>query len=649
MRLRATKGAEIIDSVGQRHDVLELRLNGQTIWPVYALELSVQSLSFTAAGGDSTIAVYGLSLNEDGTEIRRVALTPSDVTISKIGNAAFTNVGFKINAPDRGTSAGDGRSCTYYFTWKGVTASLPCIQEANVATLTGVSRYFVVGGNTYAVGEKVTFSSSAQSVSLSCYFVNHYVYTSGHERDEQLNGAIYAVQGTGFSFANNVLTIAENTGASARTATITGRFPGPTAEYTMTAEQEKPAIVVYDVRWTAYNMRQVGGKKAFTFAITYNSNLTGAVLDFVAYKMNNGVRTDIAFLRGVTATGTSYTYSGADFANNDSTASGDKYYIEFSYGGQTFTTPELTNQVYLQNAKVVYNTGHTYILANASNFAYVTVDVMQGGTVLQQGVRADVTGLTATGLNIANGRIYGSNRGTTEGAAIQGTITSVVYGSVTLATSLSVRQEANVRTTGSAIGVLTLNGQAYSSDSQISVTYASHSYDAFASAYREDSYTSGATQRVNLTATLQASGTGFSLSGNTLSISENGGTARTGTLKLLSGSSTLVTLYINQAAYVPSYWLTMTATYRQVGGRKIFTIVAQYSNGLRGERVSFQPFRMNGGTRYDIGAATTVTMPGDLNETIVSITSQSQTVSGDVYFVEASYGGRVLATVEATL
>lgn len=645
MRLRATKGAEIIDSVGQKHDVLELRLNGQTIWPVYALELSVQSLSFTAAGGDSTISVYGLSLNEDGTEIRRTELAAFDVAISKIGNAAFTNVGFKISAPDRGTSAGDGRSCTYYFTWKGVTASLPVIQEANVATLTGVSRYFVVGGNTYAVGEKVTFSSSAQSVSLSCYFVNHYVYTSGHERDEQLNGAIYAVQGTGFSFANNVLTIAENTGASARTATITGRFPNPTAEYTLTAEQEKPAIVVYDVVWASYSMQQVGGKKVFRFAITYNTNLSGSVT-FYAIKVNNGNTTQIASMTA-SLSGTSYSYTGSDFGNNDSTASGDKYYIQFSYGGQTFTSPELANQYYLANASAAYSGGVSYIKADGSNYAYVKADLMYGGTIVTSNVECNVTGLTATGLNITNGRVYGSNRGTTEGTAIAGRVTKITYGGLSLDVSLGVTQQANVLTTGSPVGVLTLNGLSYGGSASISVTAASHSYDAFATAYRTDSYTSGATKRTDLTASLLASGTGFSLSGNTLNITENTGEARTGTLKLNVSSSTLITLTITQSKAVPVYTMTMTAVYRMVRARMTFDIDATYSNGLRGQTVSFQPYRIYNGTRANIGAGVLASMPSTGNTANVVIATTSSIVGGADYYVEASYGGSVIATCSA--
>lgn len=870
MRLGNTKNGHFKDEHGVPHNITEMKYKGKVIWPLYSLELSQTSIFISAGGDSSTITVYGVARNEAGEEIYRNILTYPEVDIKKTGSNYIKQSVFTFYGDNLGTTVRDEQTAVYTFTWKGKTAQLTVTQEANRYIIADIRRFFLVNGNEYETGSNVSFSSDAQTASLSCKYTNHYVYTSNAEEYETLPGAIHAVQGTGFSFANNVLTIAENTGASARTATITGRFPGPGDEYTLTAEQEKPAVVVYDVNWLSYTMQQVGGKKQFRFSITYNANLYGEVT-FNAVKVNNGTKKMVATMKA-TLSGTSYSYTGNDFANNDSTVSGDKYYIEFSYGGQTFTSPEMDNQIYLSDPKVVYNSGHTYILADASNFAYVTVDVMQGGTVISSGVRADVKTMTADGLTIANGRVYGSDRGTDPGPEISGTIDSIQYGGVVASTTLLVKQQANavtkttnsydyvlsglatpfggssqaaskgatgsitytsckqyntptytytsgksktgtraevgsvtpsfsssqtwatisgatltiakqdkssinrnatitavyagvnlgsvtiyqketvasygvnvsssaasvgagggsvslyatgitsydngdaadstsltsgwsctnsgslvsgkwsvsgqtasastlgtttttgnnvgtfsitwngvtrtltvnqaqnVKTTGTTQGSITLDGTQYSSSATLNITYSQWTGIVSGSAYRLDTYTSGApATRVDLTSSLSVSGTGFSIVSSSLVVTENkGSSSRNGTLTLKTGSTTLITLTITQAAYVPSYWMIMTATYRQQGGRKNFTAVVDYSSDLRGEKVVFQPYRINGGTRYNLGAGSTVTLPSDSDTYIASIAVSSSTASGDTYYIEATWSGRILANEEAT-
>lgn len=598
MRIGSIKGGMLVDGNGVRHEIQEIKYRGKILYPIYRVELSVSSLFIPASGGESTIHVYGVRENEEGYVISRVELAHRDVTIVRSGDTNIYNNMFTFMAESRGTSIGDERTATYTISWKGASATLVVRQEANSETLSSVTRKFVFNNEEYEVGDSISVDSSALVASLSCYYTNHYTYTSNAEKDVSLNGAIYRVQGTGFTYANNTLTISENTGASERQATIIGRFPLPSDEYSIVITQAKPAVVVYDVRWTFATLEQVGGKKAFRFGITYNSNMTGATgIEFVAYKMNNGVRTNIAYLRGITLTGTSYTYSGSDFANNDSTLSGDQYYIGFSYSGQTFASQELENEAYLENPRLVYSSG-TIINAKGSNYAYAIADLARGGTVTSRDVVCTIKTIDTTALTITNGRVYGANKGTTTSNVINGTITSISYLSYTLSVGLYVSQEANVVTSIAhsydyVIMGLTSpfpsNDQAPSTGATKGISYTScarydtptYTYTSTESAVQSRRFDSSITPTYNNT----ASWITMSSSNVVVAQQAKNGTARSATITLLYGSVKLGEVTIYQKATTKTYGLNVSSNISSVGaggGSATLTAsgVTAYDNGM---------------------------------------------------------------------
>jgi hypothetical protein len=232
-------------------------------------------------------------------------------------------------------------------------------------------------------------------------------------------------------------------------------------------------------------------------------------------KTNTQYDEDVVFVINSSYT-SSYSPADADETSWDVTASGTHY----NYEKYTYTSTYVTD--WIQTFSEAIPAG--------------SINITSSGT----GLSGSGTGTAAT--------ITWASRGTVTGIVREGTVTASYDGETD---SVSVYQEANAveYTDNKVITSVLLDGV----NSNISIAYTSDTITVSGSGTLTEHYTSGATASGTFTigaSGFSVSGTGFSYSNYVVSVTENSGAERQGTVTAAYTGATSVQRTITQAKYV---------------------------------------------------------------------------------------------------
>lgn len=200
----------------------------------YAVVLSENSHTFSAAGGVYTLSVQGITY-QNGVEISRENLSASSLTITRnSANNPFTRSGLVINAPNLGTTVTTQKSTTWTVSWDGhnCNTTFTSIQEPNIRTefvaettwsdrLPNPVVWHNSGTSTAAWGGDYFFVDDNVYETV----VTNYYYASGSEetvtQDIPHQGEITFISGGNHFYLNNGLVgCVENTMRQAQTCTM---------------------------------------------------------------------------------------------------------------------------------------------------------------------------------------------------------------------------------------------------------------------------------------------------------------------------------------------------------------------------------------------------------------------------------------------
>lgn len=208
MHLRAISGAHI----GGR-EVLEAKLNGTIVWPIYSLAVQSSTVTLSAGGQDYVLRVVGVAKREGSDNpIRSRELPVSALTITRISDPSvdpygqIINSGLTFSVPDLENNERPQAQAAYRITWieKGVSIVVTFIQPANVRSVyanpytvtTGFGGFTLYDANN-AVSEIPIDGGTFTLMGTRVYEYHaiEYVWTSGyHEGGEVTSGLTQEVR-----------------------------------------------------------------------------------------------------------------------------------------------------------------------------------------------------------------------------------------------------------------------------------------------------------------------------------------------------------------------------------------------------------------------------------------------------------------------
>ena len=483
-------------------------------WSDWTVTVSANPTTIARTGGTSTITASatrtrtwtwnGVS-GSGGTE------TDSGTPTLSASGSGFTLSGTTLTAGNNTTTS--SRSCTVTATHAGKSATCTVTQSAGEITY---------GAWKVTITANPTTIAAAGGTSTLTYSAVRDVLTNGTVTNTEKATPTISGSATGFTRSGTTVTAANNTSASSRSVTYTATHEGKSATCTVTQSAGSKQYGSWSA-WTVSvsanptTIARTGGTSTITASATRTRTWT-----WNGVSGSGGTETDSG-TPTLSASGSGFTLSGTTLtAGNNTTTSSRSCTVTATHAGKSATCT-----VTQSAGEITYGAWKVTITANPTTIAAA------GGTstLTYSAVRNVLTNGIVTGTEKATPTVSGSATGFTRSGA---TVTAANN------TTTSSRSVTYTATHGGKSATCTVTQSAgskqYASWSDWTVTVSANpttiartggTSTITASATRTRTWTwngvsgSGGTETDSGTPTLSASGSGFTLSGTTLTAGNN--------------------------------------------------------------------------------------------------------------------------------
>ena len=483
-------------------------------WSDWTVTVSANPTTIARTGGTSTITASatrtrtwtwnGVS-GSGGTESEKG--TPA---LSASGTG-FSLSGTTLTASNNTTTS--SRSCTVTATHGGKTATCTVTQSAGEITY---------GAWKVTITANPTTIAAAGGTSTLTYSAVRDVLTNGTVTNTEKATPTISGSATGFTRSGTTVTAANNTSASSRSVTYTATHEGKSATCTVTQSAGSKQYGSWSA-WTVSvsanptTIARTGGTSTITASATRTRTWT-----WNGVSGSGGTETDSG-TPTLSASGSGFTLSGTTLtASNNTTTSSRSCTVTATHAGKsaTCTVTQSAGEITYGAWKVTITANPTTIAAagGTSTLTYSAVrDVLTNGVVTSTEKATPTVSGSATGFTRSGATVTAANNTTTSSR-------SVTY------TATHGGKSATCTVTQSA------GSKQYASWSDWTVTVSANpttiartggTSTITASATRTRTWTwngvsgSGGTETDSGTPTLSASGSGFTLSGTTLTAGNN--------------------------------------------------------------------------------------------------------------------------------
>ena len=483
-------------------------------WSDWTVTVSANPTTIARTGGTSTITASatrtrtwtwnGVS-GSGGTESEKG--TPA---LSASGTG-FSLSGTTLTASNNTTTS--SRSCTVTATHGGKTATCTVTQSAGEITY---------GAWKVTITANPTTIAAAGGTSTLTYSAVRDVLTNGTVTNTEKATPTISGSATGFTRSGTTVTAANNTSASSRSVTYTATHEGKSATCTVTQSAGSKQYASWS-DWTVTvsanptTIARTGGTSTITASATRTRTWT-----WNGVSGSGGTETDSG-TPTLSASGSGFTLSGTTLtAGNNTTTSSRSCTVTATHAGKsaTCTVTQSAGEITYGAWKVTITANPTTIAAagGTSTLTYSAVrDVLTNGVVTSTEKATPTVSGSATGFTRSGATVTAANNTTTSSR-------SVTY------TATHGGKSATCTVTQSA------GSKQYASWSDWTVTVSANpttiartggTSTITASATRTRTWTwngvsgSGGTETDSGTPTLSASGSGFTLSGTTLTAGNN--------------------------------------------------------------------------------------------------------------------------------
>ena len=483
-------------------------------WSDWTVTVSANPTTIARTGGTSTITASatrtrtwtwnGVS-GSGGTESEKG--TPA---LSASGTG-FSLSGTTLTASNNTTTS--SRSCTVTATHGGKTATCTVTQSAGEITY---------GAWKVTITANPTTIAAAGGTSTLTYSAVRDVLTNGTVTNTEKATPTISGSATGFTRSGTTVTAANNTSASSRSVTYTATHEGKSATCTVTQSAGSKQYGSWSA-WTVSvsanptTIARTGGTSTITASATRTRTWT-----WNGVSGSGGTETDSG-TPTLSASGSGFTLSGTTLtAGNNTTTSSRSCTVTATHAGKsaTCTVTQSAGEITYGAWKVTITANPTTIAAagGTSTLTYSAVrDVLTNGVVTSTEKATPTVSGSATGFTRSGATVTAANNTTTSSR-------SVTY------TATHEGKSATCTVTQSA------GSKQYASWSDWTVTVSANpttiartggTSTITASATRTRTWTwngvsgSGGTETDSGTPTLSASGSGFTLSGTTLTAGNN--------------------------------------------------------------------------------------------------------------------------------
>ena len=483
-------------------------------WSDWTVTVSANPTTIARTGGTSTITASatrtrtwtwnGVS-GSGGTESEKG--TPA---LSASGTG-FSLSGTTLTASNNTTTS--SRSCTVTATHGGKTATCTVTQSAGEITY---------GAWKVTITANPTTIAAAGGTSTLTYSAVRDVLTNGTVTNTEKATPTISGSATGFTRSGTTVTAANNTSASSRSVTYTATHEGKSATCTVTQSAGSKQYGSWSA-WTVSvsanptTIARTGGTSTITASATRTRTWT-----WNGVSGSGGTETDSG-TPTLSASGSGFTLSGTTLtAGNNTTTSSRSCTVTATHAGKsaTCTVTQSAGEITYGAWKVTITANPTTIAAagGTSTLTYSAVrDVLTNGVVTSTEKATPTVSGSATGFTRSGATVTAANNTTTSSR-------SVTY------TATHGGKSATCTVTQSA------GSKQYASWSDWTVTVSANpttiartggTSTITASATRTRTWTwngvsgSGGTETDSGTPTLSASGSGFTLSGTTLTAGNN--------------------------------------------------------------------------------------------------------------------------------
>ena len=483
-------------------------------WSDWTVTVSANPTTIARTGGTSTITASatrtrtwtwnGVS-GSGGTE------TDSGTPTLSASGSGFTLSGTTLTAGNNTTTS--SRSCTVTATHAGKSATCTVTQSAGEITY---------GAWKVTITANPTTIAAAGGTSTLTYSAVRDVLTNGTVTNTEKATPTISGSATGFTRSGTTVTAANNTSASSRSVTYTATHEGKSATCTVTQSAGSKQYGSWSA-WTVSvsanptTIARTGGTSTITASATRTRTWT-----WNGVSGSGGTETDSG-TPTLSASGSGFTLSGTTLtAGNNTTTSSRSCTVTATHAGKsaTCTVTQSAGEITYGAWKVTITANPTTIAAagGTSTLTYSAVrDVLTNGVVTSTEKATPTVSGSATGFTRSGATVTAANNTTTSSR-------SVTY------TATHEGKSATCTVTQSA------GSKQYASWSDWTVTVSANpttiartggTSTITASATRTRTWTwngvsgSGGTETDSGTPTLSASGSGFTLSGTTLTAGNN--------------------------------------------------------------------------------------------------------------------------------
>ncbi len=575
-------------------------------WSDWTVTVSANPTTIARTGGTSTITASatrtrtwtwnGVS-GSGGTESEKG--TPA---LSASGTG-FSLSGTTLTASNNTTTS--SRSCTVTATHGGKTATCTVTQSAGEITY---------GAWKVTITANPTTIAAAGGTSTLTYSAVRDVLTNGTVTNTEKATPTVSGSATGFTRSGATVTAANNTTTSSRSVTYTATHEGKSATCTVTQSAGSKQYASWS-DWTVTvsanptTIARTGGTSTITASATRTRTWT-----WNGVSGSGGTESEKG-TPALSASGTGFSLSGTTLtASNNTTTSSRSCTVTATHGGKTATctVTQSAGEITYGAWKVTITANPTTIAAagGTSTLTYSAVrDVLTNGTVTNTEKATPTVSGSATGFTRSGATVTAANNTTTSSR-------SVTY------TATHGGKSATCTVTQSA------GSKQYASWSDWTVTISANpttiartggTSTITASATRTRTWTwngvsgSGGTESEKGTPALSASGSGFTLSGTTLTAGNNTTTSSRGCTVTATHAGKSATCTVTQSAGEITYgaWkVTITAnptTIAAAGGTSTLTYSAVrdvLTNGVVTSTEKATPTISGSGTGFTRSGAT---------------------------------------------
>ena len=382
------------------------------------------------------------------------------------------------------------------------------------------------------------------------------VFTNGVKTSTETGNPTLSISGTGFSLSGTTLTASNNTGSS-RTCTVTATHAGVSKTCTVTQNAVETTYGSWTVSVSASptTITAAGGTSSIT---------TTAIRDIFTNGTKTGTDTGNPTL---SISGTGFSLSGTTLTASNNTGSTRTCTVTATHAGASKTCTVTQNAVEITYGSwvVSVSASPTTIAAVGGTSSITTTavrDIFTNGTKTGTDTGNPTLSISGTGFSLSGTILTASNN---TGSSRSCVVTATYAGA---SKTCTVTQNAVEITYGSWVVSVSANPTTIVATGGTSSITTTATRDIFTNGTKTGTDTGNPT--------LSISGTGFSLSGTTLSAVENTGSSRSCTVTAMhGGSSKTCTVTQNAGVITYEYSFSVSPTFLSFsskGESKSFTV-----------------------------------------------------------------------------